>query len=134
MPATSREFGKTSLCRLILFAFERGRQKKWRLSIEFWPDLRRGGVLGLTTTHSGVKLDPLLEAIRQHLMQREQFDACAAEYNLLYDSNKEIERTIAKRHSHQDYCDMVEAGGFTIMKQEVFTYVGAVNLIRARKP
>jgi ubiquinone/menaquinone biosynthesis C-methylase UbiE len=96
--------------------------------------LRHGGVIGLTTTHSGVKLDPLLEAIKLHLEQHEQFEACAVEYNLLYESNKEIERTIAKRHSHKDYCDMVEAAGFTIVKQQVFTYVGAVNLIHARKP
>jgi SAM-dependent methyltransferase len=95
--------------------------------------LKRGGVVGLSTTHSGVHLDPLLDAIKVHLAEKGQLDACAHEFNLLYDINKEIERTVARRYSHQDYCSMVEEAGFVVEKEVPYTYVGAVNCIHGRK-
>jgi len=95
--------------------------------------LRPNGVVGLSTTHANVTLDPLLESIRADLVARGLFDTRRSEYKQLYDINKRIERDIAHRHSADDYIEMVCDAGFEILHREDFAYKGAVMLIHARK-
>jgi ubiquinone/menaquinone biosynthesis C-methylase UbiE len=95
--------------------------------------LRPGGVMGLSTTHSKVKLRPLLDSIRDHLEKNDALIANARAYNRLREINKEIERTIARRYSVEEYVEMVENAGFKILRCDEFTYEGAVMLLHARK-
>lgn len=95
--------------------------------------LKPGGALGLSTTHAGTQLDPLLNAIRNYLRDAGLFDALASDYERLYDINKHIEKTIARRHSVEEYCRWVQDAGFEILKTDPTAYYGAVVVIHARK-
>jgi ubiquinone/menaquinone biosynthesis C-methylase UbiE len=95
--------------------------------------LKSGGFVGLSTTHARVSLDPLLAAIKSHLISSGTYESLKEDYERLYDSNKQIERTIARRVTAEKYREMVEDAGFEIIKIEEFTYVDAVMLIHARK-
>jgi ubiquinone/menaquinone biosynthesis C-methylase UbiE len=97
--------------------------------------LRPGGVLGFSTTHSDTKLDALLAAITAHVRAapKELAGQLYADLNVLTGVNREIEHTIARRHSRDDYRRWVEQAGFTITRQEGSTYHGAVMLVHAKK-
>jgi SAM-dependent methyltransferase len=95
--------------------------------------LRPKGVLGFSTTHSEVHLDPLLAKIKEHLENRQELDDLAEDYERVHEINKRIENDIAKRHTADWYCDITESAGFEIVRREDFTYEGAVMLVHARK-
>ena len=44
-----------------------------------------------------------------------------------------LARTIAKRHTREEYRQWVEAAGFEVTRQDDSTYHGAVMLVHARK-
>jgi ubiquinone/menaquinone biosynthesis C-methylase UbiE len=95
--------------------------------------LRPGGVLGLSTTHAEVDLDPLLDSIKARLMEIGKYDALAGDFKLVQDANRSIEKTIAKRHTREQYREWVRAAGFEITRDVPSTYEDAVMLIHARK-
>ncbi len=95
--------------------------------------LKPGGVLGLSTTHSAVSLSNLLASIKTELSRQHLLGKLSAQYNTLYELNKKIERTIARRNTAEKYLEWVEDAGFEIIKSVEFTYEGAVMLIHARK-
>jgi len=95
--------------------------------------LKPGGVLGFSTTHRKTDLDPLLNDIRTQLTAKGKFRTLAADYQRLNEINKMIEKTIAKRHTYEEYCEWVEAAGFDITHRLEFTYQGAVMLLHAKK-
>jgi SAM-dependent methyltransferase len=96
--------------------------------------LKPGGVLAFSTTHKDTRLDPLLDAIKKHLKEIGKYDALAKDYERLYEANKDIEQTIALRHSRDEYKEWVKTAGFLIIKDVPSTYEGAVMLIHAMKP
>jgi ubiquinone/menaquinone biosynthesis C-methylase UbiE len=95
--------------------------------------LRPGGVLALSTTHHETRLDPLLNDIRQYLQRTGRFDELGEDYERLRDTNKDIEVTLAQRHTREEYCGWIEEAGFEITRYEKSTYLGAVMLVHARK-
>ena len=95
--------------------------------------LRPGGVLGLSATHAEVDLDPLLDSIKARLMEIGKYDALAGDFKLVQDANRSIEKTIAKRHTREQYREWVRAAGFEITRDVPSTYEDAVMLIHARK-
>lgn len=96
--------------------------------------LKPGGFLAFSTTHSETRLDGLLDSIKTALKDAGKYDSLANDYERLYEANKDIERTIALRHSRDDYRGWVKAAGFQIIKDVPSTYEGAVMLIHALKP
>jgi ubiquinone/menaquinone biosynthesis C-methylase UbiE len=95
--------------------------------------LKPNGVLGLSTTHSRTQLDRLLGSIKARLKEKGQFDRLAADYQVVYDANKAIEKDIATRYSRDDYRNWVKAAGFAITRDVPEAYEGAVMLIWAQK-
>ena len=95
--------------------------------------LKPGGVLAYTTTHSEVELDPLLDSIQARLTEIGKFTALAGDYKVVRDSNKAIEKGIARRHTRDQYRDWTRAAGFEITRDVPSTYEDAVMLIHARK-
>jgi ubiquinone/menaquinone biosynthesis C-methylase UbiE len=95
--------------------------------------LKPGGMVGLSTTHSEVELDTLLNSIKAHLHETGTFEERAGDYQIVRDLNKAIERGIARRHSREEYREWVEAAGFEITREIASTYEEAVMLIHARK-
>jgi ubiquinone/menaquinone biosynthesis C-methylase UbiE len=95
--------------------------------------LKPKGTLGLSTTHSEVDLDPLLGRIRAWLEEEGRYDALAADYLVVKDLNKAIEKEIAKRFTRDDYRQWVKAAGFKITRDVASTYEDAVMLIHAVK-
>jgi ubiquinone/menaquinone biosynthesis C-methylase UbiE len=96
--------------------------------------LKPGGVLAFSTTHSETRLDALLASIEKCLKDAGKYDALANDYEKLREANKDIERTIATRHSRDDYRQWARTAGFQIIKDIPSTYEGAVMLIHAMKP
>jgi ubiquinone/menaquinone biosynthesis C-methylase UbiE len=94
--------------------------------------LKPGGVLALSTTHAGVTLDPLLNDIKKSLQNQGLYSALADDYMRVYQVNKHIELTIARRHSRDAYLNWVRDAGFSV-KREEDTYEGAVMLVHAQK-
>jgi ubiquinone/menaquinone biosynthesis C-methylase UbiE len=95
--------------------------------------LKPKGVIGLSTTHAAVTLEPLLAAIGRHLVEKGVMDERKEDYEHLCEVNRRIEKTIAKRHTVDEYRAMVQDAGFEIIKSEDFTYCGAVMLIHAKR-
>ncbi|MCE9546597.1 MAG: nucleotide-binding protein [Planctomycetia bacterium] len=95
--------------------------------------LKPGGVVGLSTTHSAISLDLLLANIKTWLMSQNLFDSLQDDYDKLCEVNIRIEHTIARRHSADNYREMLREAGFTIERCEDYTYQGAVMLVHARK-
>jgi ubiquinone/menaquinone biosynthesis C-methylase UbiE len=95
--------------------------------------LKPDGMIGLSTTHEGVSLDRLLAAIKRYLVTNGTYEKLRDDYDRVYESNKTIERTIARRVSADKYRQMVKAAGFEITRDEEFTYEGAVMLLHARR-
>ncbi len=95
--------------------------------------LKPNGVLGLSTTHSESRLDPLLEDIKRQLQAAGRFDALANDYERLREANKQIELTIALRHTRDDYRQWLKAAGFEVIRDVPSTYEGAVMLLHAKK-
>lgn len=95
--------------------------------------LKPDGVLGFSTTHAETRLDPLLEKIKSTLEENGDWDKLAHDYERLRAANKQIEVTIACRHSREEYRNWVRSAGFEIIKEEPSTYVDAVMMIHARK-
>lgn len=94
--------------------------------------LKHQGVIGLSTTHSRVSLDRLLISIRKHV-ETLGFDQYEEDYLRVAEVNRRIEATIARRHTSEEYMEMVRDAGFEVTHSEDFTYEGAVMLIHARK-
>lgn len=96
--------------------------------------LKPGGVLGLSTTHRKTSLDQLLNAIKAHLETEGTYQDLMGDYDELHRINRDIERTIARRHTRTEYQQWVRMAGFEITKYEPSTYHDAVMLLHARKP
>jgi ubiquinone/menaquinone biosynthesis C-methylase UbiE len=95
--------------------------------------LKPKGVLGLSTTHAEVDLDPLLARIKSWLEEEGKYDALAADYLVVRDLNKAIEKEIAKRYTRDNYREWIKAAGFKITRDVPSTYEDAVMLIHAVK-
>jgi ubiquinone/menaquinone biosynthesis C-methylase UbiE len=95
--------------------------------------LRKGGLLGLSTTHSETRLDPLLDRIEGELRAQHKLEALAEDWNTIYKVNKGLETTIVRRHTREEIKGMVETAGFEIIKETPATYCDTVMLLHARK-
>ena len=95
--------------------------------------LKPKGVLGLSTTHAEIDLDPLLSRIKSWLEEEGKYDALAADYLVVRDLNKAIEKEIAKRYTRDNYREWIKAAGFKITRDVPSTYEDAVMLIHAVK-
>jgi len=95
--------------------------------------LKPGGVLAFSTTHAEVDLDTLLGSIQDRLETIGKFQSLAADYKLVFDLNKAIEKEIAKRYTRDNYREWTRAAGFEIIRDVKSTYEDAVMLIHARK-
>jgi ubiquinone/menaquinone biosynthesis C-methylase UbiE len=95
--------------------------------------LKPGGVLAFSTTHAEVELDTLLGSIKARLEAIGKFQSLAADYKLVFDLNKAIEKEIAKRYTRDNYREWTRAAGFDIIRDIPSTYEDAVMLIHARK-
>lgn len=95
--------------------------------------LKPKGVLGLSTTHSEIDLDPLLGSIKSWLEETGKYDELATDYLEVRDLNKAIEKEIAKRYTRDNYREWVKAAGFKITRDVPSTYEDAVMLIHAVK-
>lgn len=95
--------------------------------------LAPGGVLGFSTTHSETRLNELLETIKAQGRFEGADGRAMNDYNVLERVNRNIERTIARRHTREQYKDWVRDAGFEITRYEDSTYHKAVMLIHAKK-
>ena len=96
--------------------------------------LKPGGVLGFSTTHKETSLDALLDAIDQHVKTRPDPEGqLRADYEIVKRVNRDIEVTIARRHSREEYWDYVKTAGFEVTRRTDSTYHDAVMLVHARK-
>jgi SAM-dependent methyltransferase len=94
--------------------------------------LKRGGIFALSTTHSNTNLDALLDAIKSDLVLQGKFDEYREHYERLVSVNRAIEKTIARRHSLEQYGEWLTDTGFEIVRSEP-KYFDAVEVIHARK-
>jgi ubiquinone/menaquinone biosynthesis C-methylase UbiE len=95
--------------------------------------LGKDGVLGLSTTHSDTKLDPLLNNIKSRLKDTRRYDQLSADFQVVHDVNKQIEVAIARQHTRDEYREWIKAAGFDIVLDVPSTYSDAVMLIHAKK-
>jgi SAM-dependent methyltransferase len=94
--------------------------------------LKPGGIFALSTTHLGTNLDALLEAIKADLESKGKFPEYHDHYDRLESVNRTIERTIAKRHSVEQYHEWLVDAGFQIVRSEP-KYFDAVEVIHASR-
>ncbi len=96
--------------------------------------LRPGGVVGMSTTHRDTKLDELLTAIEGDLKEREaEYPDWPGDFALLEQINRDIEVSIARRHTRESYRQFFEVAGFEISRVVDSTYHNAVMVIHAKK-
>lgn len=95
--------------------------------------LKPRGVLGLSTTHSESDLDPLLGSIQEWLEREGKYHELAADYLIVKDLNKSIEKEIARRYTRDNYREWLKAAGFKITRDVPSTYEDAVMLLHAVK-
>ncbi|HEX5105925.1 MAG TPA: protein kinase [Pirellulaceae bacterium] len=95
--------------------------------------LKPRGVLAFSTTHAEISLDALLTSLKDWLEATGQYEVRSNDYQLIWDLNKRIETTIAKRHTRDEYRAWTRAAGFEIIHDVPSTYEGAVMMIHARK-
>jgi SAM-dependent methyltransferase len=98
--------------------------------------LEPGGRLVLTTTHRESNLDKLFDDIMKCVKRREDVERIdlGSDLRILVDTNREIMRTIARRHTREQYLAWVEALGFRVRHYEPAVYCDALLLIAAEKP
>ncbi len=95
--------------------------------------LKQDGSLAFSTTHRDTNLDALLAAIGAHVKGRSNAVELSADYDLLCRINREIEKTIARRHRREDYRAFLKDAGFEETHSVDSTYHGAVMLVHAKK-
>jgi hypothetical protein len=86
-----------------------------------------------STTHSEIDLDYLLGSIKSWLEQTGKYAALAADYTLVNDLNKALQKEIARRYTRDNYREWTRAAGFEIIRDVPSTYEDAVMLVHARK-
>jgi SAM-dependent methyltransferase len=95
-----------------------------------------GGVLAFSTTHSGTRLQPLLDDIKRELLKSGSFDRLADDFQCVEVGNQIIE-PIARRHTREQYLSWVKAAGFDLLNHVPIAYpnqeIGAVMIVHARK-
>jgi SAM-dependent methyltransferase len=94
--------------------------------------LNKGGVFALSTTHSGTKLGPLLAAIKEDLIAKEEFQAKEEHFNRVVAINNAIEGSLATRYDLEQYRTWLQDAGFEVIRSEP-AYFDAVEVIHARK-
>jgi SAM-dependent methyltransferase len=94
--------------------------------------LKRTGMFVFSTTYSETSLNPLLAAIERELRDHGTFKQKEEHYRRLVDINNDIEYTIAKRYSREDYVGWLEQAGFEITYNAP-SYKDALIVIHARK-
>lgn len=94
--------------------------------------LKPGGALGISVTHEGTDLTPLLNDMESTLEANGQFPALTADFKAVKKINKQIEIAIARRHRIEDYVDWLGVAGFTVIGEPKSTYKDAVVVIRAQ--
>ena len=60
---------------------------------------------------------PGLDDIKRELGETGRLNELADDYDRVRGANKDIEVTIARRHTRGEYCEFVEAAGFDITKR-----------------
>jgi ubiquinone/menaquinone biosynthesis C-methylase UbiE len=95
--------------------------------------LRKGGVLGLSTTHRESDLDSLLNCIETQLREDGKLVELAEDWNAVLKVNRRLEKTVVHQHSRDDVKDMVQTAGFEIIKENPSTYCDAVMSLHVRK-
>ena len=96
--------------------------------------LRPGGVIGMSTTHRETRLDELLAAIENDLDGRaSEYPQLAGDFALLKQINRDIEKSIACRHTREDYHHFLEIAGFKVTRVVNSTYHNAVMVLHAQK-
>jgi len=94
--------------------------------------LTQGGVFAFSTTHSETRLEPLLTAIANELKSNGTFAAKEEHYQRVVEINKDIQISIARRHSREQYELWLEEAGFKI-NHIGSSYKDAVLVFHARK-
>jgi ubiquinone/menaquinone biosynthesis C-methylase UbiE len=95
--------------------------------------LKPGAILSYSTTHADVRLQRLLDNIKRSLIEQGKFNQLATHYYNVRNANEEIERTIACRHTRDDYLNWTDLAGFQLLQPPQETYEGAVTLVHARR-
>jgi SAM-dependent methyltransferase len=95
--------------------------------------LKPNGVLGFSTTHRETNLDELLDAIRTHLTAGSPDDHWQDDYRALEKVNREIEASIARRFTREEYEKFVRLAGFEVTHYIPSTYHNAVLVMHAKK-
>ena len=94
--------------------------------------LKPNGVFVLSTTHSETDLDPLLKAIESHLKATGTFKEKEKHYRRVVEVNRDIQYSIARRYTREEYEQWLDQAGFRIT-YEKSSYKDAVIVIHARK-
>jgi len=94
--------------------------------------LKPNGVFVLSTTHSETDLDPLLKAIESHLKATGTFKEKEEHYRRVVEVNRDIQYSIARRYTREEYEQWLDQAGFRIT-YEKSSYKDAVIVIHARK-
>jgi 2-polyprenyl-3-methyl-5-hydroxy-6-metoxy-1,4-benzoquinol methylase len=94
--------------------------------------LKPRGVFAFSTTHSETNLEPLLAAVESELKANGTFRAREEHYRRVVAINKDIEYTIARSYSREQYATWLEQAGFEIAYNKS-SYKDAVIVIHARR-
>ena len=94
--------------------------------------LKPKGMFVLSTTHSETDLSPLLKAIESHLKATGTFEEKEEHYRRVFEVNRDIEYTIARRYTREQYLEWLQQAGFRVV-HEKSAYKDAVIVMHARK-
>ena len=94
--------------------------------------LKPNGMFVLSTTHSQTDLSPLLKAIESHLKAAGTFRQKEEHYRRVLEVNRDIEYTIARRYTREQYLEWLQQAGFRVV-HEKSAYKDAVIVMHARK-
>jgi ubiquinone/menaquinone biosynthesis C-methylase UbiE len=104
-----------------------------RCLLEIFRVLKPGGVLALSTSHTGTDIDRLFKAIREDLAAKDQLDELRHTVDDAYARHVAMLDHI-RRDSKEMIYGYVESAGFKIVEKIDPAYVGAVVIVRAEKP
>jgi 2-polyprenyl-3-methyl-5-hydroxy-6-metoxy-1,4-benzoquinol methylase len=94
--------------------------------------LKANGIFVLSTTHSETDLNPLLSAIESHLKTTGTLKEKEEHYRRVAEVNRDIQLTIARRYSREQYQEWLAQAGFEVT-YEKSSYKDAVIVMHAHK-
>ena len=105
-----------------------GSQEDWDLAVRIMSSGRMRRLGEICTAHQG-EVNETTDRNKGNISRNAE-----DRLRILRDANREIRRTIARRHTREEYLEWVETLGFRVRRYEPSVYCDALLLIAADKP